>query len=555
MAAPQNFVSVSRRQLDFEDYIDIVRRHRSWIIGPTWAGLVASVVIALFWPSTYESSAFMRITPQVVSERMVPDVVSQATAQRLQSLKTQVLGRGSLGSIINDKKLYPKIVKDYSLEDAIEQMVKDIKVTADVQATGDRSFATSVQIRFAYTDRFKARDVVQALTSGFVNANLAFQKTSASGTAKFIGDQLQEAKIKLDEVNDLILAFRTENKGKLPEQAASNGQRLGMLQNQISQSSDRINNLELQKNSLQTALEGRNDILNLLTKVADESGSAQTVRNQKLINLDTAIRNQQLGLTALKEKYTPDWPAVKEAEAQLKVLKDEEAREQAALADDPAASPRAQAQKNSMDLQRQAQFEAYKNEIKAIQRQMDNADIQIQQITKDRADLLAEAKVVSAKIDESPAIEQQYAALERDRQLAQERFNTLKKEDDVSQMSKDLQDKGQGELLELADPANLPMNPSKPNRWAIAAGGTGIGLLIGFVFAGAREAQSTSLKNLKDVRAYANMAVLSSIPLLENALLVRRKRRLLWLGWSTAVMIGLCAMGAALWYYYLGGVR
>jgi hypothetical protein len=84
----------------------------------------------------------------------------------------------------------------------------------------------------------------------------------------------------------------------------------------------------------------------------------------------------------------------------------------------------------------------------------------------------------------------------------------------------------------------------------IAGMGTGIGLLIGLVLAGAKEAKDTSLKNLKDVRAYTNLPVLSSIPLLENALLVRRKRRLFWLGWSTAVIIGAAAMTASMYYYY-----
>jgi hypothetical protein len=45
------------------------------------------------------------------------------------------------------------------------------------------------------------------------------------------------------------------------------------------------------------------------------------------------------------------------------------------------------------------------------------------------------------------------------------------------------------------------------------------------MLAAAKEVKDASLKNLKDVRAYTNLPVLSSIPLLENALLVRRKRR------------------------------
>ena len=86
----------------------------------------------------------------------------------------------------------------------------------------------------------------------------------------------------------------------------------------------------------------------------------------------------------------------------------------------------------------------------------------------------------------------------------------------------------------------------------IAGIGTGIGLLLGIVLAGGKEMKNTSLKNLKDVRAYTNLPVLSSIPLLENALLVRRKRRLLWLGWSSAITIGTIAMSGSAYYYYIG---
>ena len=73
------------------------------------------------------------------------------------------------------------------------------------------------------------------------------------------------------------------------------------------------------------------------------------------------------------------------------------------------------------------------------------------------------------------------------------------------------------------------------------------------MLAGAREMKNTSLKNLKDVRAYTNLPVLSSIPLLENALLVRRKRRLSWLAWSSAVIVGSIAMSVAAYYYYFVG--
>ena len=86
----------------------------------------------------------------------------------------------------------------------------------------------------------------------------------------------------------------------------------------------------------------------------------------------------------------------------------------------------------------------------------------------------------------------------------------------------------------------------------IAGAGVGLGLFFGVFMAGVKEMKDTSLKNLKDVRAYNNLPVLSSIPLLENALLVRRKRRLFWLAWSTAIIVGTIAMSGSMYYYYFG---
>ena len=82
--------------------------------------------------------------------------------------------------------------------------------------------------------------------------------------------------------------------------------------------------------------------------------------------------------------------------------------------------------------------------------------------------------------------------------------------------------------------------------------GTVMGLLLGCFLAGAQEVKDSTMKGLKDVRAYSNMNILSSIPLLENALLVRRKRRLTWLAWSSAMIVGVVVMSSSVYYYYWG---
>jgi hypothetical protein len=80
--------------------------------------------------------------------------------------------------------------------------------------------------------------------------------------------------------------------------------------------------------------------------------------------------------------------------------------------------------------------------------------------------------------------------------------------------------------------------------------GIGCGFMVGILLTGVKEIRDTSLKNLKDVRTYTQLPILSSIPLLENDLLVRRKRRLAYVGWSAAVIFGIVAMTGSMYYHY-----
>ena len=84
----------------------------------------------------------------------------------------------------------------------------------------------------------------------------------------------------------------------------------------------------------------------------------------------------------------------------------------------------------------------------------------------------------------------------------------------------------------------------------ILAAGTVLGLVVGIVLAGAREAKDSSLKNLKDVCAYTQLPILGSVPLLETDLVVRRRKRLTWLAWSTACLVGIVIMTGSAFYYY-----
>src|SRR5271168_2826958 len=124
MATPSNYVAISRRALDMEDYIDVARRHIGWILGPTFFGLVVATVVAFMMQNVYVSQAVMRITPSQISENIVASTINQRLTSRIQQMQQEILSRTSLSAIITDPRLdlYKPERASKPIEDVIETM-------------------------------------------------------------------------------------------------------------------------------------------------------------------------------------------------------------------------------------------------------------------------------------------------------------------------------------------------------------------------------------------------------------------------------------------------
>ena len=152
--------------MDVEDYIDILRRHRSWIVGPAFAGLVIAVMVAFFWPDTYVSDATIRIVPSTVPERYVASNVNLQVGQRIASMYQQVTTRTNLLAWINSFGLYPRKRGRVPDDDLVEEMRGAISM-GTVQGMREpmegRVSATAFRISFSYNNRYDAQKVVREI--------------------------------------------------------------------------------------------------------------------------------------------------------------------------------------------------------------------------------------------------------------------------------------------------------------------------------------------------------------------------------------------------------
>jgi polysaccharide chain length determinant protein (PEP-CTERM system associated) len=545
-------LTVTRRPPDMEDYVDMMRRQKAWILGPTFAALVVAVVVAHLWPDTFISTAVVRVVPPQVPEAFVPTNVNLEMSQRINSMAQQILSRSTLTNIINTYGLYPRDRARLPMEDVVENMRRD-----DVRISNVVNFTTSegkrqvpaFQISFAYENRVTAQKVCQDLVSRFINENQRDRANQSTFTTQFLKDQLELARRDLEAVEDKLAAFRVRNAGKLPDQVNQNMQQLTALEQRLTNLNGMLSRINQEKLLLESQLQIYKDQIKTVGSPTEQvSVAREQAKNERLAAYDRDITNMETQIAAMRENYRDTHPDMQRALAALKVLKNK--RDAVAKEEEtkkPADEPKSKTVVNQQVIREARDLEAA---IRRVQSAIEAKDLELEETRKELARVDTQVRSTQARIDATPLGEKEYLDLLRDRDLVRQRVEELNRKKSISAVATDLENRQQGENLELLDPASLPQKPSEPNRAMLVSVGTGIGLLLGIVLAAGRELKDTSLKNLKDVRAYTNLSVLGSIPLLENDLVVRRRRRLAWLGWSTACIVGALIMSGSMYYYY-----
>jgi polysaccharide chain length determinant protein (PEP-CTERM system associated) len=554
---PTEGMSISRRALDVEDYIDIIRRHKGWIFGPFLLTLVVSVVGVYMWPDSYTSTEVIRVVPQQVPEQMVQAAVNQQMEQRLNAMAQTIMSRSVLTNIINQFGLYPKERTQRPIEDLVEDMktshIKINQVTA-IAGGGEHRGVGAFSISFSYENRYQAQKVVQDLGSRFMEESIRNRSNATYQTTQFIKEQMEQAKKELDDIEIKLQAFQTEHNGNLPDQMDSNLRQMQSLQAQLSIVGNQISRDNQDRLQFQSQIQILKDGQAAVAKEQpmEQQTQAYKEKNDKLAEAERDVTMLQTRLDLLLQHYKDDWPDVRTARGQLVVAKqrrDELLKEDAAKKTDATATAAAPARiQNPLQVR---ELREYDNRIRTLQTAVEAKDLEIAGYTKEIGRLNDQIGLYSGRVQTVPAGARQYGDLLREKEIARTKYVDMDTKLQHAQIAQEMEGRKQGETLELLDPASLPITQTDPKRPMIISIGAGIGLLLGVVIAGALEMKDTSLKNLKDVRAYTQMAILGSIPLLENDFVVRRRKRLAWLGWTTASLAAVVIMSGSIVYYYV----
>ena len=549
----QDPLAIQHRTLDVEDYIDVVRRHRSLILAPMLAGLVISVVVAFLWPDTYVSSATIRVLPPQIPEGLLSMPLSMDMSQRVNQMTQSILSRATLTNIINTHSLYPRERKRLPIEDIIEDMrSKAINVGLISGGGTNQGKTMAFTVSFKYENRVIAQRVCADLVTKFIDENVRERASSSSQMKDFVEDQWASRKRDLDAVEEQLAKFKSANVGRTPEQQGATFSAINGIETRMTNINASLGRINQDRLIIENQISILKENLRQISVPTSENITTLVPKNERLVAAEREISNFENRLQALREQYQDNHPDIKASVANLQIMKKERDRLQKTQDDLEQTAKKSSGTVSGLRPEAVREARALDSQIQQLQARIEASKMEEETYKKALVDADRSARTLQGTLATMPSSEKEYEQLRLQSMLARRDFEEIDRMRQRANAAVELENRKQTEKLEILDQASLPQNPTEPKRWMIILGGAIGGLILGICFAGAKEMKDSTLKNLKDVRAYTQLTILGCIPLLENDLVVRRRRRLSWLAWSTACLASIAIMTGSVVFYMTG---
>jgi polysaccharide chain length determinant protein (PEP-CTERM system associated) len=483
----------------FEDiqvgkYLTILRRRKAWIILTTTTVFVATLVVALRLPNVYRAETVILVDPQKVNESLVPSTGNASVADRLSTVRQEVMSPTRLKEVIEHTDFYAKEIAVDGEDAVVQKLQKSIQLEV-VDAGSSRLSA----FRIGYTGRTpeEAALIPNKLASMVIQTNVQARQDQSSGTAEFLQGELQDTKKLLEQKEAEMGRIKSTYIMDLPESKQYHLEALTNLRNQLQASQDRVNRDQQQKVYLQSMMASTNPTVDL---DADSTGgsSPEEAQAQKL----------EARLTELRGRYGPGHPDVRKAQHELDQLRATIAADQkAATATVQPPRPTRRANHNPV-----------------VEAQINKLDQEVQEQTKSQKQIEEQISFHSSKLEREPIFEQQIAGLMRDYDTLRAHYNRLLDKKLSADMYTALVTREEGEKFVILDPAVVPAKPFGPNRFLYGLTALLGGLMAGIGLAVVVEMTDPAVRDEQEAANILGKSIIASIPVMETAQRTRLER-------------------------------
>ena len=566
------------------DYISVLRRRKGSLLGVGLLLLVATVGVAFGLPPVYRSTATILIEKQEIPSELVRSTITTFADQRIQIISQRVMTRSNLLEIVKKYNLYPEDQKNEPSEVLVEKMRKDIKmntVSADVvdPRSGQPTVATiAFTVGYDNESPLLAQKVANELVSLYLNENLKSREQTANETSSFFSDETQKLSEQISTLERQLAEFKERNAGQLPELMSLNLQLMDRTGQEMMEVDRELRSLKERKIYLESQLAQ----IDPQSKLFSESG-------ERILGAADRLRVLQSKYVAAAAAYGPDYPDLARMRKEIDALKKEtgevdtraelelrliKARTDLALARDKYTQEhpdvirleRAVAQLETAS-KVAPQGENTESRPKPdnpayiqLQAQLQAADAEWNALQEKQTQLVEKLAKYEQRITRSPQVERKFHELTRDQDNAWAKYKDLKAKQMEAQLSQSLESERKGERFTLIEPPELPEKPLKPNRMAILVLGVMFSFAGGIGTVAVSEGMDNTVRGGRALTALMKLPPLGTIPYIEIAEDIRKRRRRRWLLGVTIVASVVAAIAAVhflfkpldvLWYVVL----
>jgi len=474
-------------RLEMSDYLELLRRRAWMVLACLLVGLLGAGVVFLVIPKTYRSSTLILVESQKVPTDMIKPVTVDTIEERLISIQQQIFSRTLLRKVIEEFGLYQDKLARQPLEDVIEDMRKDMKVT-----TVDDRLRRSIQaftIAYEGVDPLTVMRVTNKLASLFIEENLRVREQLVEGTSEFLEHELQSVREKLVLQEKQISEYKMRYQGELPAQVETNLHTLDRLQMELQNANETVRLSEEKRE--------------ILSDFLKNPGSAPTpVAVAPADPLMVQLEQLRARLMKLRSEFKDTYPDVVETKRLVAELESE-------IASGPSKAP------SSRESGKEVESSSAGTEMTSSR----NLTAQIRALSAEiaarkqrRAQVEKVITEIERRVEAAPKHEQQLSALLRDYENNRLSYENLQNKKISASISENLEKRQKGEQFRIVDSANLPVLPVKPDPLRVFLGG----LAAGFVLVGGtiwwKDLRNLPFRRPEEVEAALESPCLATIP-------------------------------------------
>ena len=506
-------------QLSLQDYLSIVRRRALVIFLTFGTVLVASVVVALLSPRSYQASGTLLVEGPPIAGDVVRSALPGNAEQRVQALRQRIMTRESLLRIAEEHKVFDPppgvVMKDTDVAKAMRASIGVNVLIGDMPAWERPTNNIAFNVSFENAKPEKALEVANALIQLFLESSVRERVQQASRANHFLSKEAERVRAELEDLERRIAAYK-----RTQGAASEDGQAVALATIQTLES-----DLRAAERDHRVALD------ELRTAEVDLAGARSgvlvpgTVATTGPSVAEQDLERARAELARLRGVFTEDHPDVRAQRRKIELL------EQAIRSESTAITPA-----------REASAAQARLAVSRLEAQRDTARARAELLANQMRGLRSAIAQQRAQVSRAPQVERDLAALQRDHDAARAKYEDLRSKQMSAQVVQNLEGEQQGERFTLLEPPLMPEYPIRPNRKKIVALGFFLGLAAAAGVVVLLELMFARVRGVNSLSALTGQRPMVVVPYITSAAEVESlrvlRKRLTW-GLTGLALLGL----------------